>query len=84
MTDLATTETERTAVLNRYADREITAEHAADLLGPGVAVADVVIETARRLGRLPDERSAFTEAEFKRGLVLLGLDPNVGSAERRL
>lgn len=61
--------------LRRYADGEITAEQAADELGPRVSVSEVILETARRFGRLPDRDDAFTRAEYGRGLALLGLTP---------
>lgn len=64
---------DRFATLRRYLDGEVTAEQAADLLGPGVVVADVVIETRERFGRLPDRRDAFAEAEFGRAIRMLGL-----------
>lgn len=64
---------ERVGILTRYADSEITAEHAADLLGPGTAIVDVVLETRERLRRLPDVRNAFTESEYHRALAMLRL-----------
>lgn len=63
----------RRAVLQRYADGGVTAEVAADLLGPGTSVAEVVLETARMLHRLPDRQDTFTEGEFRRALAMLGL-----------
>lgn len=65
----------RELTLRRYADGEITAEQAADDLGPRVSVSEVIGETARRFGRLPNRDDAFTRAEYGRGLALLGLAP---------
>lgn len=61
------------ATLSRYLAGAITAEHAADLLGPGVSVAEVVVETGKRFGRLPERDDAFERQEFARALELLGL-----------
>ena len=67
------TEQERVTTLELYLHGSITAGQAADRLGPGTAIAEVILETARPFGRLPDRQDAFTEGEFKRGLALLGL-----------
>lgn len=62
------------AILRRYVDGATAAGEAADALGPGTAISEVILETARRFGRLPDRRDAFTEGESRRALALLGLD----------
>ena len=67
------TDAEREAIVRLYVDRAITAEEAADRLGPGTAVVDVILEAKRRFGRLPDQRDAFTEGEYRRALKMLGL-----------
>lgn len=68
------TEQERVATLALDLHGSITAGEAADRLGPGTVIAEVILETARQFGRLPDRQDAFTEGEFRRGLALLGLD----------
>lgn len=70
----AQTDAERHAILRRYVDYEITAGEAADALGPGTAIVDVILAARQAFGRLPDRRDAFTENEFRRALVLLGLE----------
>ena len=69
------TEAERREIVLRYVDREITAEAAADALGPGTAVVDVILAAKAMFGRLPDQRDAFTEGEYRRALRILGLGP---------
>lgn len=75
----------RTSVLRRYVDGEITAELAADLLGPGLSIAEVILAARSEMGRLPDPRSAFVDGEYRRALALLGLpapDDPPGAAAR--
>lgn len=68
------TDAVREAIIRRYVDRDITAEEAADAIGPGTAVLDVILLAKRLFGRLPDRRDAFTEGEYQRALRMLGLD----------
>lgn len=64
------TEQEPVATFELYLHGSITAGEAADRLGPGTAIAEVLLETARRFGRMPDRQDAFTKGEFKRILLL--------------
>lgn len=68
------TEAERETILRRYVDLEITAEEAADRLGRGTAIVDVILEARRLFGRLPDRHSDFTRGEYERARRMLGLD----------
>ena len=68
------TKQERVATLELYLHGSITAGQAADRLDPGTAIAEVILETVRHFGRLPDRQDAITEGEFRRGLALLGLN----------
>lgn len=68
------TDAGRAAILRLYLDEHITAGQAADRLGPGTSISEVILETAARFRSLPDRRDAFTEGEFRRGLAMLGLD----------
>lgn len=67
------TEAEKREIVRRYVDREITAEAAADDLGPGTAIVDVILAAKQMFGRLPDQRDAFTDGEYRRALRMLGL-----------
>ena len=73
-------EERRDLVLQDYVEGRVTAEQAADLLGPGMAVVDVVLSASERFGRLPDPRGPFEQGEFQRGLSLLGLPTNPATA----
>ncbi len=60
-------------MLALYLDGPITAGEAADRLGAGTVIAEVILHTARHVGRLPDRTDPFAEGEFRCGLTPLRL-----------
>ena len=61
-------------MLALYLEGPITAGEAADRLGAGTVIAEVILHTARHFGRLPDRQDPFAEGAFRCGLTLLRLD----------
>lgn len=60
-------------ILTAYVENRISAAEAADRLGPGTAIVDVILSTRASFGRLPDPRGALVDSEYRRALALLGL-----------
>lgn len=61
--------------IRRYSAGEISANRAADLLGPEATVADVYVLTRQSGLPLPRPPRAQEEAELAHALKLLGLPP---------
>ena len=60
----------RTDTLRRYVDGEIAAERAADLLGIGTTVTELILKARALSGRPPDRQDALTRGEYRRVLGL--------------
>jgi hypothetical protein len=60
-------------ILAAYVENRISAAEAADRLGPGTAIVDVILSARASFGRLPDPRGALAESEYRRALSVLGL-----------
>jgi hypothetical protein len=61
-----------TSILRRYSHGEISAERAADEMGPSYNVADVYVLSREAGLPLPDADGPFEREQFERGKQLFG------------